>query len=69
MNTNIQDLERIDYIKRLEKENELLKEKLTKYMFNDNTEVIKLNFRLDNLENENRKLKQRNAYLEIFCKA
>ena len=63
---NAQELKTIDYIKQLEKENKLLKERLLNNILSENTEIVRLNFTIDTLKNEIEILKRKNAHLVLF---
>lgn len=47
---NTQELKTMEYIKQLEKENKLLKEKLLSSILDDNAEITRLNFKIDMLQ-------------------
>lgn len=63
---NTQELKTMEYIKQLEKENKLLKEKLLSSILNDNSEITRLNFKIDILEKTIEDLKHKNAHLILF---
>lgn len=63
---NTQELKTMEYIKQLEKENKLLKEHLLKNILSENTEIIRLNLKVNNLERIIEDLKQKNAHLMLF---
>lgn len=59
---NTQELKTMEYIKQLEKENKLLKEHLLKNILSENTEIIRLNLKVNNLERIIEDLKRKNAH-------
>lgn len=63
-----QERETMEYVKQLEIENKTLKDRILQNMLNENTEIVRLNFKIDCMETENKKLKQRNAYLELLLR-
>ena len=58
----------LEYIKQLEEENIRLKKQILSKLLSDNTEIARLNFKLEQLEKENISLKQRNSYLSLIVK-
>jgi hypothetical protein len=54
-----------EYIKQLEEENLLLKDKVLNNILNYNFEIIKLQLRIDILEEENKDLKRQNILLRL----
>lgn len=58
----------LEYIKQLEEENIRLKKQILSKLLSDNTEITRLNFKLEQLEKENISLKQRNSYLSLMVK-
>ena len=58
----------LEYIKQLEEENIRLKKQILSKLLSDNTEITRLNFKLEQLEKENISLKQRNSYLSLIVK-
>ncbi len=50
-------IEKEEYIKQLEKENSLLKNRILSNALNENTEIVRLNFKIESLENEKLLLK------------
>lgn len=63
---NTQNLQTLEYVKQLEQENKLLKARLLQNMLNENTEIVRLNFKVDTLEKVIEDLKRKNAHLILF---
>lgn len=61
-------INQLEYIKQLEEENIRLKKQILSKLLSDNTEITRLNFKLEQLEKENISLKQRNSYLSLMVK-
>lgn len=57
---------KIDYVKRLEEENKLLRKRILTNMLNDNIEIDKLNSKINSLEKEITNLKKQNARILLF---
>ncbi len=58
----------VEYIKQLEKENELLKKRLYNKQVEIFFKVEEFTYKIDNLKKENEKLKQKNICLFNLCK-
>ena len=63
---NTQNLQTLEYVKQLEQENKLLKARLLQNMLNENTEIVRLNFKVDTLEKVIEDLTRKNAHLILF---
>jgi len=48
----------LEYVKQLEEENFILKDRILSNTLSENTEITRLNFKIDLLERENAKLKK-----------
>lgn len=63
---NTQKTPTLKYVKQLEDENKLLKERLLAKLISDNNHVMRLNFEIDTLKKEIELLKHKNAHLMLF---
>ena len=63
---NIQNTQTLEYIKQLEKDNQLLRNRIMHNMLSENMQITRMKFEIQNLEQEIERLKRRNAHILLF---